>query len=80
VSMLFQENNLFSNLNVQQNIGLGLNPGLTLNASQRDKRDAIARQMGIESLMARLPGELSGGPRQRVALARCLVREQPVLL
>lgn len=80
VSMLFQENNLFSHLNVQQNIGLGLNPGLTLNASQREKRDAIARQMGIESLMARLPGELSGGQRQRVALARCLVREQPVLL
>ncbi|WP_366539309.1 ATP-binding cassette domain-containing protein, partial [Salmonella enterica] len=62
------------------NIGLGLNPGLTLNASQREKRDAIARQMGIESLMARLPGELSGGQRQRVALARCLVREQPILL
>ncbi len=27
VSMLFQENNLFSHLNVQQNIGLGLNLG-----------------------------------------------------
>uniref|UniRef100_UPI0009AA0C94 ATP-binding cassette domain-containing protein n=1 Tax=Salmonella enterica TaxID=28901 RepID=UPI0009AA0C94 len=71
---------LFRSLNVQQNIGLGLNPGLTLNASQREKRDAIAHQMGIESLMTRLPGELSGGQRQRVALARCLVREQPVLL
>ncbi len=46
--MLFRENNLFSHLNVQQNIGLGLNPGLTLNASQREKRDAIACQMGIE--------------------------------
>ncbi|ECC8921642.1 thiamine ABC transporter ATP-binding protein ThiQ [Salmonella bongori] len=80
VSMLFQENNLFSHLDVQQNIGLGLNPGLKLNARQREKRDAIARQMGIESLMTRLPGELSGGQRQRVALARCLVREQPILL
>ncbi|SUG49509.1 Thiamin ABC transporter ATPase component [Salmonella enterica subsp. arizonae] len=28
VSMLFQENNLFSHLSVQQNIGLGLNPGI----------------------------------------------------
>ena len=72
VSMLFQENNLFSHLTVAQNIGLGLNPGLKLNA--------IARQMGIDNLMARLPGELSGGQRQRVALARCLVREQPILL
>ncbi|HBK3301839.1 thiamine ABC transporter ATP-binding protein ThiQ [Citrobacter koseri] len=80
VSMLFQENNLFSHLNVQQNIGLGLNPGLKLNAAQREKLHHIARQMRIENLLERLPGELSGGQRQRVALARCLVREQPVLL
>ncbi len=47
VSMLFQENNLFSHLNVQQ-ISVWAKPGLTLNASQREKRDAIACQMGIE--------------------------------
>lgn len=80
VSMLFQENNLFSHLSVQQNIGLGLNPGLKLNALQREKMHHIARQMGLDSLLDRLPGELSGGQRQRVALARCLVREQPILL
>ena len=80
VSMLFQENNLFSHLNVRQNIGLGLNPGLKLNATQREKLQHIAQQMGLDNLLDRLPGELSGGQRQRVALARCLVREQPVLL
>lgn len=80
VSMLFQENNLFSHLNVQQNIGLGLDPGLKLSALQREKLMHIARQMGIDNLMRRLPAELSGGQRQRVALARCLVRDQPVLL
>lgn len=80
VSMLFQENNLFSHLNAQQNIGLGLDPGLKLNAAQKTKLQHIAGQMGIDALMTRLPGELSGGQRQRVALARCLVREQPVLL
>ncbi|WP_159121702.1 thiamine ABC transporter ATP-binding protein ThiQ [Citrobacter werkmanii] len=80
VSMLFQENNLFSHLCVWQNIGLGLDPGLKLNASQREKMRRIARQMGLDSLLERLPGELSGGQRQRVALARCLVREQPILL
>lgn len=80
VSMLFQENNLFSHLGVWQNIGLGLDPGLKLNASQREKMRHIARQMGLDSLLERLPGELSGGQRQRAALARCLVREQPILL
>ncbi|MCS2156889.1 thiamine ABC transporter ATP-binding protein ThiQ [Scandinavium sp. H11S7] len=80
VSMLFQENNLFSHLTVRQNIGLGMHPGLKLNAAQQHKLDMIASQMGIESLLERVPGELSGGQRQRAALARCLVREQPVLL
>ena len=80
VSMLFQENNLFTHLTVRQNIGLGMDPGLKLTAKQRQKCDAIAQQMGLTELSNRLPGELSGGQRQRVALARCLVREQPILL
>ncbi|MDU1083620.1 MAG: thiamine ABC transporter ATP-binding protein ThiQ [Leclercia adecarboxylata] len=80
VSMLFQENNLFTHLSVRQNIGLGMHPGLRLNAGQQHKLGDIAAQMGIGDLLDRLPGELSGGQRQRVALARCLVREQPILL
>ncbi|MFZ3620223.1 thiamine ABC transporter ATP-binding protein ThiQ [Leclercia barmai] len=80
VSMLFQENNLFTHLTVRQNIGLGMHPGLKLNAAQQQKLSDIALQMGIDDLLERLPGELSGGQRQRVALARCLVREQPILL
>lgn len=80
VSMLFQENNLFTHLSVRQNIGLGMHPGLRLNVGQQQKLGDIAAQMGIGDLLDRLPGELSGGQRQRVALARCLVREQPILL
>lgn len=80
VSMLFQENNLFTHLTVRQNIGLGINPGLKLTPAQRQKLETIAEQMGIADFLERLPGELSGGQRQRAALARCLVREQPILL
>lgn len=80
VSMLFQENNLFTHLTVRQNIGLGMDPGLKLSAAQREKLESIAQQMGLNEFLDRLPGELSGGQRQRVALARCLVREQPILL
>lgn len=80
VSMLFQENNLFTHLTVRQNIGLGLNPGLKLNSEQQQTLRQIAETMGLEELLERLPEQLSGGQRQRVALARCLVREQPMLL
>ncbi|KAA9002620.1 thiamine ABC transporter ATP-binding protein ThiQ [Affinibrenneria salicis] len=80
VSILFQENNLFPHLTVEQNIGLGLHPGLRLNDEQRDTLRQIARQVGLADLLTRLPAQLSGGQRQRAALARCLVRSQPVLL
>ncbi len=80
VSMLFQENNLFPHLSVQQNMALGLHPGLKLNAAQRRQLEEIADQVGLSDLLTRLPGQLSGGQRQRAALARCLLRERPVLL
>ncbi len=80
VSMLFQENNLFAHLTVAQNIGLGLHPGLKLNARQQDELQHIALQTGVGNLLPCLPAELSGGQRQRVALARALVRSQPILL
>ncbi len=80
VSMLFQEHNLFNHLTVRQNIGLGIHPGLKLNREQHAQVMAIAGQMGMDTLLDRLPGELSGGQRQRAALARCLIRQQPVLL
>ena len=80
VSMLFQENNLFSHLTVRQNMGLGLHPGLKLTAQQKQELEEIARQVGLSDCLARLPSQLSGGQRQRVALARCLLRSQPILL
>ncbi|WP_158781859.1 thiamine ABC transporter ATP-binding protein ThiQ [Pantoea sp. BAV 3049] len=80
VSMLFQENNLFPHLTVAQNIGLGLDPGLKLDHQQKQALQSIAQRVGLEEYLTRRPGELSGGQRQRAALARCLVRKQPVLL
>ncbi|ALB65592.1 thiamine ABC transporter ATP-binding protein ThiQ [Cronobacter dublinensis] len=80
VSMLFQENNLFNHLTVRQNISLGLSPGLRLNAQQKRQVEEMAGKMAIGDLLERLPTALSGGQRQRVALARCLVRQRPILL
>ncbi|WP_300000091.1 thiamine ABC transporter ATP-binding protein ThiQ [uncultured Cedecea sp.] len=80
VSMLFQENNLFSHLTVKQNIALGIHPGMKMNAEQQSRLLQIAEKMGIQTMLERLPVQLSGGQRQRVALARCLVRQQPILL
>ena len=80
ISMLFQENNLFSHLTVRQNMGLGLHPGVKLNKAQTLKLETLAQQVGLDECLDRLPSQLSGGQRQRVALARCLLRSQPILL
>ncbi len=80
VSMLFQENNLFSHLTVRQNMGLGLHPGLKLSAEQKRQLRELAEQVGLAECLDRLPAQLSGGQRQRVALARCLLRSRPILL
>nr|MBA2815775.1 Inner membrane protein YabI [Candidatus Pantoea persica] len=57
-----------------------LHPGLKLNEAQRRQLEEIAEQVGLSDLLTRLPSLLSGGQRQRAALARCLLRDRPLLL
>lgn len=80
VSMLFQDNNLFPHLTVEQNIGLALVPSLSLSSEQKIQVADIAEKMGIKELLDRRADQLSGGQKQRVALARTLLRDKPILL
>jgi thiamine transport system ATP-binding protein len=80
VTMLFQDNNLFAHLTVEQNVGLGIHPGLRLDAAQRKAVADALEQVGLGGFAQRRPDQLSGGERQRTALARSLVRNRPVLL
>ncbi|WP_407332090.1 thiamine ABC transporter ATP-binding protein [Enterovibrio sp. 27052020O] len=80
LSILFQEHNLFAHLTVFENIGLGISPRLALNADDKKSVEQATEQVGLEGYLDRLPGQLSGGQKQRVALARCLVRNRPLLL
>ena len=80
MSILFQDHNLFPHLTAAQNIGLGLDPRLRLDAVQHDRvTDALAR-VDLPEMASRRPAELSGGQRQRVAIARALVRDRPLML
>lgn len=80
VSILFQENNLFPHLTVEQNLALGLKPSLKLTALEREQIYQVAQSVGLGDYLTRLPNSLSGGQKQRVALARCLLRDKPILL
>ncbi len=80
VSILFQDQNLFPHLTLVQNLGLGLSPDLRLTAAQQGQIGAVLRRVGLESMGARKPEQLSGGQQGRAALARALLRARPVLL
>ncbi|WP_254054946.1 thiamine ABC transporter ATP-binding protein [Kiloniella sp. EL199] len=80
ITSLFQEHNLFAHLTAEENIGLGIHPGLRLTKQDKDQITQALNDVGLKGLEKRLPAELSGGQRQRVALARCLVRRRPILL
>ncbi|GJL81376.1 MAG: thiamine import ATP-binding protein ThiQ [marine bacterium B5-7] len=80
VSTVFQEHNLFPHLSVADNVALGIHPGLKLDKYQHEQvNDALAR-VHLHGFNERKPGALSSGQRQRVSIARALVRERPVLL
>ncbi len=80
VSMVFQHFALLPHRSVGENAAYGLKVR-GLNRSDREARAAEALGMvGLQGWEDSLPGELSGGMRQRVGLARALAADTPVLL
>ena len=78
VGFVFQHLALFPHLTAADNIAYGLT---RLPADERRARvAAIADSFRIAHLLARRPGEISGGERQRVGLARSLVTAPHILL
>ena len=78
--VVFQEYALFPWLNVAQNIEFGLRER---GVPKSERKDRVGRQIsavGLDGFEGRFPQELSGGMRQRVALARVLVNDPKILL
>ncbi|RMA43468.1 thiamine ABC transporter ATP-binding protein [Rhodophyticola porphyridii] len=80
LSILFQDSNLFPHLSVFDNVALGLRSDLRLDGDQRARVSDSLAQVGMDGMESRLPGSLSGGQQSRVALARMLLRDQPLAL
>lgn len=80
LSILFQDGNVFPHLNVFDNVALGVSPSLKLDAAARARIPLALAQTGLEGMEARMPADLSGGQQSRIALARVLVRDRPLVL
>lgn len=79
VSILFQSETLFDHLSAARNLALGLPRG-TSRAEIERRIAAVLAEVGLPGIENQRAATLSGGEKQRVALARTLLRNRPVLL
>ena len=78
VGYMFQSYALFPNMNVYENISVGLRARKVKDVDIVVQK--VMQQFRVFELASRYPKQLSGGQRQRVALARLMAYEPDVLL
>ncbi|HEX7749264.1 MAG TPA: amino acid ABC transporter ATP-binding protein [Bordetella sp.] len=81
VGMVFQQFNLFKNLNILENITIGPRKVKKMSVEDANK---VARELlikvGLTNKESSFPDQLSGGQQQRVAIARALAMQPDVML
>ena len=80
IGMVYQDYMLFPHLNVGENITYGMRSKKYSKQQVSQKVDKLADLLGVSHLLGRHPGTLSGGEKQRIAIARALIMEPEVLL
>ena len=80
IAFVFQMFALYPHMNVRKNISYPLVSQGMPKAQVKAKVEEVARILGIETLLDRAVGGLSGGDRQRVALGRAIVRNPACFL
>lgn len=80
VAMVFQSYAIYPFMSVFDNISFPLKLRKVPVNEIKAKVEEVAEILNIKHLLNRMPGELSGGEMQRVALARCIVRNPKVFL
>jgi len=79
--MVFQEGALFDSLTVRENVGYRLYEETNLPIEEVDQRvKEVLGFIGLAEFIDRMPSELSGGQRRRVAIARAMAAKPKILL
>ena len=79
-SLIFQESSLYPWLSVVENVTFGLKLRGMAKAERRRIAEELLNKVGLGGFEDKRPDELSGGMRQRAAVARALAMEPSVLL
>jgi ABC-type sugar transport system ATPase subunit len=80
ISMVFEDYALYPTFSIYENIASPLRVR-KVPAGEVDSRvKRIAKLLGIDEHLEKLPAQISGGQKQRTALARCLIRDAEIYL
>ena len=82
-AVVFQNHSLMPWLTVYENVELAVNQVFRKSKSRAQRRDWIQHNLQLVNMghaLDKLPGEISGGMKQRVGIARCLAMQPKVLL
>ena len=80
IGFVFQDFNLLDTFSLQDNIFLPLVLSGEKYDSMQEKLKPIAKELGIESILGKFPYEVSGGQKQRAAVARALITNPQIIL
>ncbi len=80
LGFVFQEFNLLDTFSIEDNIYLPLVLAGKSHVEMRRRIAPLAQQLGIDYLLKKYPYEVSGGQKQRAAVARALITEPRILL
>ncbi len=80
LGFVFQQHHLLPYLNALENVCLPLAISPLGAREKRERAEAALERVGLADKHRRLPSQLSGGEQGRLAIARALVNEPPLLL
>jgi len=81
LGMIFQEGALFDSLTVRENVGYKLYEETTMPLADVDRRvEEVLGFIGLSDQIDKMPAELSGGQRRRVAIARAMAFKPSIML
>lgn len=80
IGIVFQAYHLLPYLTARENVMVPMSPNRMSAREKAERADALLASVGLSGKEERLPSQLSGGECQRVAVARALVHDPPILL